>query len=82
MTEGMKIRYKRKVLGMTTEDLGERCCLTKQTISNIELEKPNAYKESTIKLINYELAKAFLEWDPETHIRKQFEDMLSDDPQI
>jgi len=79
MTEGMKIRYKRKLLGLTTEELGERCCLTKQTISNVEHE---TYKETTIKLINYELAKAFLEWDPETHIRKQFENMLSDDPQI
>lgn len=79
MTEGMKIRYKRKLLGLSAEELGERSCLTRQSILNVE---HGVYKESTIKLINYELAKAFLEWDPEKHIRKQFEDMLCDDPQI
>ena len=74
MTEGMKIRYKRMLMDMTMDELTERCLLSKQVISYVELDKKHGIKDSAKKLINYELAKAFMEWDPSTQVEK----MLSD----
>lgn len=62
MTEGQKLLWKRKMLGLTAEQLGNLCCVTKQTIRNTE----NKDEITPIsKLMNYELAKIFIEWDPE-----------------
>lgn len=69
MTEGAKLRWKRKLLGLTAEQLGDLCGVTKQTILNIEIDKGQT---ATTKLVKYELAKVFMEWDPEAFFVTMF----------
>ena len=57
---GSEIRFKRRMLGLSTQDLADRVGVTKQTISNIELDKTAS--EPVMRIIEIELGKAFVEW--------------------
>lgn len=60
MMTGKEIRFKRRMLGLSSQDLADRVGVTRQTISNIELDK--AFSEPVIRVIDFELGKAFIEW--------------------
>ena len=57
---GKELRFKRKLLGLTTIELAERCGVTKQTISLIENEKTKL-RPLMERALAEELGKAFVE---------------------
>ena len=58
---GETLKKKRLIVGLSIKDLAKRAGVTRQTISNIE--RGLASSELAIRVINYELAKAFIEMD-------------------
>ena len=57
------IYVKRVLLGLTTEELGNKCGLTKQAISYAELHEEKVSK-SNLLLIHKVLGECFEEWKP------------------
>ena len=57
--KGKELNTKRKLIGLTQEELALRVGVTKQTISNAESGNVSIVVE---KVIDIEMAKAFIEW--------------------
>ena len=57
---GKDIKFKRRFLGMTQEELADKCGVTKQCIETIENEKSRITKPME-RAITEELGKAFVE---------------------
>jgi transcriptional regulator with XRE-family HTH domain len=57
--KGKELKTKRKLIGLTQEELALRVGVTKQTISNAESGDVSIVVE---KVIDIEIAKAFIEW--------------------
>lgn len=76
MTKGTILRYKRKLLGLTAQEVADFCGVTRATICNAENDKA---PDSLFKLIDYELARYFMEWDPQSNLENIVTVILKED---
>lgn len=58
---GKELKTKRTLVGLTQKMLADRVGLSKQEISNIELDKIKPRK-AIERVIDYEIGRAFVEW--------------------
>ena len=59
--KGEELKIKRRIVGLTQDELANRVGVTKQSISNAE--KGIGMSIPLDRLIDYEIAKAFVEMD-------------------
>lgn len=63
MMTGKEIRFKRRMLGLSSQDLADRVGVTRQTISNLERAGEDQLPDTpTLRVVLFELGKAFVEW--------------------